>query len=74
MRLVRVSDNEVDVDLTGRKAGRGTYLCRTPECWDMGLKGNRLGHALRVKLTDETRKQLLESGKEVFKGSVIGDE
>jgi hypothetical protein len=59
VRVVRVADGRVEVDTTGKKTGRGAYLCRAQECWQLGLKGNRLEHALRGTLTQENREQLI---------------
>ena len=53
----------VEIDLNSRKAGRGAYLCPVRECWETGLKGNRLEYALRTKLTPENRQALMEHGK-----------
>jgi len=60
VRLVRTLDNSIEIDNSGKKPGRGAYICRTPECWATGLKGNRLDHVLRVSLTDNNRKKLAE--------------
>ena len=61
IRLVRASDGSVEVDTTGKKAGRGAYLC--PECWDTGLKGSRLEYALRTTLTADSRRGLITDVK-----------
>ena len=58
VRLVCGADGKVEVDTSGRRAGRGAYLCRVAECWEMGLKGNRLERALRTSLTLENREEL----------------
>ncbi|MFC2032311.1 RNase P modulator RnpM [Chloroflexota bacterium] len=68
IRLVRTSDGRVEVDTSGRRAGRGTYLCRALECWEIGLKGNRLQHALRTDLTQNNREQLFQCGKDLLQG------
>lgn len=60
IRLVRISDGEVEVDTSGKKAGRGAYLCPVEECWEIGLKGGRLEHALRTTLTQDNREQLIK--------------
>ena len=62
IRLVRISDGGVEVDLSGKKAGRGTYLCAVRECWEVGLKCGRLEHALRTTLTQDNRQQLIRYG------------
>jgi len=63
VRLVHISDGSVEVDATGKKAGRGAYLCPTQECWEIGLKGGRLEHTLRTSLTQDNRDQLIRYGK-----------
>ena len=68
IRLVRVPDGSVEVDTTGKKAGRGAYLCEVPECWEVGLKGDRLGNVLRVKLTQENRERLIRNGGDLLQG------
>jgi len=64
IRLVR-SATSVEVDPKGKKAGRGAYLCPKRECWETGLKGNRLEHTLHTRLTPENRQLLLDYGKEL---------
>ena len=66
IRLVRVSDGSVEVDASGKKAGRGAYLCLTKECWEIGLKGGRLEHTLRTTLTQDNREQLVKHGEGYF--------
>jgi len=65
IRLVRISGGSVEVDASGKKAGRGAYLCQSPECWETGLKGNRLERALRTTLSQGNRKQLIRYGKDL---------
>ena len=49
LRLVRHPEG-VQVDPTGKMAGRGAYLHNVRSCWEKGLKGP-LAHALKVDLT-----------------------
>lgn len=56
-RLVR-TENGVQIDPTGKQAGRGAYLCTNPACWQAALTGGLLAKALRVALTDEDRARL----------------
>jgi predicted RNA-binding protein YlxR (DUF448 family) len=58
IRLVRTSEG-VQVDPTGKLAGRGAYLHDRRECWDRALKG-ALGHALKTTLTVDDRARLEE--------------
>jgi hypothetical protein len=58
IRLVRTGDG-VQVDPTGKLAGRGAYLHDRRECWDRALKG-ALGHALKITLTVDDRARMDE--------------
>ena len=64
IRLVRISNGTVEVDPSGKKAGRGAYLCQSPECWEDGLKRGRLEYNLRTALNQENRQQLIRYGKD----------
>ena len=57
MRIVR-TEQGVEVDATGKKAGRGAYLHPNRQCWQAILTGNRLGQALRTTLTADNRRTL----------------
>ena len=65
VRIVRTPDHGVEVDETGKKSGRGAYLCRRQECWEIALNKDRLGHALKTSLTDEERATLEEFAHEL---------
>ena len=72
IRLVRTPDSTVEVDAGGKKAGRGAYLCHSPECWELGFKGGRLEHTLRTRLTPDNRERLVRSCKELLIGGSEG--
>jgi hypothetical protein len=56
VRVVRRPDG-VQVDPTGKLAGRGAYLHDRRSCWERGLKGP-LAHALKVTLSPEEMDRL----------------
>ena len=58
LRLVR-TETGVEVDPTGKKAGRGAYLHPTQACWRAVMRGNRIEQALRTQITPENRQALL---------------
>ncbi|HDD25377.1 MAG TPA: YlxR family protein [Chloroflexi bacterium] len=58
VRIVRTPEGNVVVDETGKRNGRGAYLCRQKICWDAALTRGHLERALRVALSDETLNQL----------------
>lgn len=72
VRLVRTSDDCIEVDVGGKKAGRGAYLCPNEECWNIGIKGSRLEHGMKVRLSEENREQLIESGGDILKERASG--
>ena len=51
-------ERECVVDDTGKRSGRGAYLCRRPGCWDAALKGGRLAAALRGRIEQGDRGRL----------------
>ena len=58
IRLVR-TEQGVEIDPTGKKAGRGMYLHPSQVCWQNVLRSNRIDQALRTKLSPEDRQALL---------------
>lgn len=58
VRIVRTPEGEVVVDPTGKKAGRGTYTCPSPECLEKAFKGSLLARALEFDLTNEIKEEL----------------
>ena len=70
IRLVCDLEGGVEVDVGGKMAGRGAYLCRARECWESGLRGGHLEHALRSTIAPENREQLIRYrlGKELVSG------
>ncbi len=58
VRIVRAPNGTVTVDVTGKAAGRGAYLCQRPDCWTAALKRGALSHALKVPLSAEDRAAL----------------
>jgi hypothetical protein len=58
VRIVRGASG-VQVDPTGKLAGRGAYLHDRRECWERGLKG-ALAQALKVELSADDRARLIE--------------
>ena len=53
-----IQKSEILVDLTGKKSGRGAYICPNPECLKAARKARRLEKALSCKIPDELYDQL----------------
>lgn len=60
IRIVRTPENEVLVDPTGKKSGRGAYSCPNLNCLELAFKGALLDNALDIKLDETTKDQLRE--------------
>src|SRR5689334_9021500 len=58
VRVVRTPEGQVVVDETGKKSGRGAYLCKARDCWDTALKRKALEYALKVPVTTEDKQAL----------------
>jgi hypothetical protein len=58
IRVVRAPDGTVSLDATGRKPGRGVYLCRSAECMRRALKQRQIERQLEVTLSEELRDEL----------------
>lgn len=60
LRVVRDAEGRVAVDETGRRNGRGAYLCHDPICWTNAVKRKAIERALRVdQLHPDDRAALL---------------
>ena len=60
IRVVRSPEGDISLDLTGKKAGRGAYVCPEKECITKAYKGHRLEKALEKQVNDDVYKKLLE--------------
>lgn len=69
IRLVCTPESQVEIDIAGKKKGRGAYLCRDWACWESGLKGKQLEHALRKHIAMENREQLVTCARDLLKGA-----
>jgi predicted RNA-binding protein YlxR (DUF448 family) len=65
VRVVRTPADGVQVDPTGKQAGRGAYLCRSRECWEQALGQRRLEAALHTRLSAEEKDRLAEFAREL---------
>lgn len=53
-RIVRTPEGQVEPDPTGRRNGRGAYLCGQAACWEKALSSGMLARALNVNIETET--------------------
>lgn len=53
LRVVRTQEGNVEVDLTGKKNGRGAYICKSEECLDKLIKSKRLQRVLEREISQD---------------------
>lgn len=61
VRVVKNKEGEISLDLTGKKAGRGAYICNNAECLKMARKSRGLERAFSCKIPDEVYNELEKS-------------
>ncbi len=65
IRIVRTPDGKIIIDETGKKSGRGAYLCGDVKCLDIAFKENSLNKSLKqdipLQTLDELRKDFLKN-------------
>ena len=53
LRIVKSKEGDISVDLTGKKNGRGAYICKDEECLKKLQKSKRLDRVFEVPVSDE---------------------
>lgn len=58
VRVVRIAEGRVEIDPTGKRAGRGAYVHRARACWQAALQRGQLELALKTNLQAQDRAAL----------------
>lgn len=58
LRVLRSAEGEILLDDTGRKNGRGAYLCRDPECLQKARRSKGLERSLKIEIPEEIYERL----------------
>lgn len=53
IRIVKDKENNISIDRTGKREGRGAYICDNIECLEKIIKSKRLEKVLEVKISEE---------------------
>ena len=53
VRIVKSSEGEISLDLTGKKSGRGAYVCPDPDCLAKARKSRALERAFSAQIDDD---------------------
>ena len=66
LRAVRSPQGDVTLDTTGKKAGRGAYVCYDAACLRRALKQKQLDRALETRLSEETVQALTDTMEQLL--------
>ena len=74
IRVVRSPEGVVSLDPTGKKSGRGAYVCRKAECLTRAIRKRQLERQLEVTLTPEVSEALQQELARLTEEGAAGDE
>lgn len=60
IRVVKNSEGDIKVDLTGKAQGRGAYICKSIECLEKAIKSRRFEKAFATKISEDIFARLRE--------------
>ena len=60
LRIVKPKEGDVFIDYTGKAAGRGAYICDSPECVKKLKKGRLLNKTFSMQIPDEVYARIEE--------------
>ncbi|MBQ7107890.1 MAG: YlxR family protein [Clostridia bacterium] len=58
IRVVKSPEGEVSIDATGKKNGRGAYICHNPSCLEKAIKTKRIERAFSLSIPSEVYESL----------------
>ena len=58
IRIVKTSEGDVFIDTTGKKNGRGAYICPSISCLDKAIKTKRLSRSFEMPIENELYEKL----------------
>ncbi len=65
LRVVKTKEGEISIDETGRKNGRGAYICRDIECFNKAHKKHSLERSLKCSISEEIYEKLRQEIEEL---------
>ena len=65
IRVIKTAEGEILLDATGRKNGRGAYLCPSMECFKKAVKGRGLERSFKLALPREIYETLEKEMEEI---------
>ncbi len=68
IRILRTSEGALILDATGRKNGRGAYVCPCMNCFEKAVKNRGIERSLKCRVPDETYESLKKEIESIEKG------
>ena len=53
LRIVRTPEKNIEIDLTGKKNGRGEYICKSEECLNKIIKSKKLERSFEIEIKSD---------------------
>lgn len=60
IRVIKTPEEDVLIDPTGKKNGRGAYICPSSECLKKAIKNKAIERSFKMNISGEVYKQLEE--------------
>lgn len=58
MRVIKTTENDVVLDITGKKNGRGAYICFSKDCFEKAVKNKSLERSLKMSIPQDVYESL----------------
>lgn len=58
IRIIKTPEDNIELDVTGKKNGRGAYVCRSLECLNKAIKNKSIERSLKVNVPDDVYESL----------------
>ena len=65
--VIKTPEDTVVIDTTGRKNGRGAYICQNVECFRKAVKNKGLERSLKTSIPEEVYEQLTKEMESIDK-------
>lgn len=67
IRVLKTQENTFCIDITGKKNGRGAYICRQEACLEKAIKNHGLERSFKMSIPKDVAKDLIEEMKDIAK-------
>ena len=67
IRVLKTTEDEIVLDTTGKKNGRGAYLCFSRDCLEKAMKNHGLERSLKAGIPDEVYERLKKELEDIEK-------